>query len=97
MLAAPDDDIFVEIDKLLTLREWTPPPSPASLCGLCTLSQRPDPLTAGMLMKSKVHIDCLFTFCVYPGPNVAAILCAENAGQTKTKRLYDLLIGYLRI
>ncbi|CAI5710235.1 unnamed protein product [Hyaloperonospora brassicae] len=49
-----EEDLFVEIDKLLTLREWTPRPPPASLCGLCVLSsRRPEPTTAGVLMKNE--------------------------------------------
>ncbi|ETI55101.1 hypothetical protein, variant 3 [Phytophthora nicotianae P10297] len=48
-----EDEIFDEIDKILSLREWTPPPPPPPLCGLCISTRTPEPPTAGMLLKTK--------------------------------------------
>ncbi|KAK1941284.1 hypothetical protein P3T76_007150 [Phytophthora citrophthora] len=47
------DEIFSEIDQLLSLREWTPPPPSTPLCGLCISTRKPEPPTAGMLLKAK--------------------------------------------
>ncbi|KAI9983868.1 hypothetical protein PInf_005141 [Phytophthora infestans] len=49
-----EDEIFDEIDKILSLRECTPPPPPPPLCGLCISTSKPEPSTAGTLLKSKV-------------------------------------------
>ncbi|KAI9983865.1 hypothetical protein PInf_005138 [Phytophthora infestans] len=48
-----EDEIFDEIDKILSLRECTPPPPPPPLCGLCISTSKPEPSTAGTLLKSK--------------------------------------------
>ncbi|KAG1689667.1 hypothetical protein DVH05_002025 [Phytophthora capsici] len=48
------DEIFSEIDKLLSMREWTPPPPAPTLCGLCISTRKPEPPTAGMLLNAKM-------------------------------------------
>ncbi|KAL3656906.1 hypothetical protein V7S43_018113 [Phytophthora oleae] len=47
------DEIFSEIDKLLSMREWTPPPPTTPLCGLCISTRKPEPPTAGILLNVK--------------------------------------------
>ncbi|KAL4162042.1 hypothetical protein PRNP1_002590 [Phytophthora ramorum] len=48
-----EEEIFDDIDKLLSLREWTPPPPSTRLCGICISIKKPEPPTAGMLLKTK--------------------------------------------
>ncbi|KAG3197704.1 hypothetical protein PC128_g6631 [Phytophthora cactorum] len=48
-----EDEIFNEIDKILSLREWAPAPPPTPLCGLCISTRKPEPPTASMLLKTK--------------------------------------------
>ncbi|KAG6615032.1 uncharacterized protein IUM83_08628 [Phytophthora cinnamomi] len=51
--AESEEDIFDEIDKLLSLREWAPPPPTTPLCGLCISVRKPEPPTTGMLLSTK--------------------------------------------
>ncbi|KAE9026556.1 hypothetical protein PR003_g10864 [Phytophthora rubi] len=48
-----EDEIFDEIDKLLSQREWTPPPPTTPLCGLCISVRKPEQPTTGMLLNTK--------------------------------------------
>ncbi|KUF81289.1 hypothetical protein AM587_10014626 [Phytophthora nicotianae] len=74
-----EDEIFDEIDKILSLREWTPPPPPPPLCGLCISTRTPEPPTAGMLLKTKVLVHSLIT-CACSEPNAVVILRKRTKG-----------------
>ncbi|KAJ8544616.1 hypothetical protein ON010_g11651 [Phytophthora cinnamomi] len=54
--AESEEDIFDEIDKLLSLREWAPPPPTTPLCGLCISVRKPEPPTTGMLLSTKTAL-----------------------------------------
>jgi len=71
--AESEEDIFEEIDKLLSLREWTPPPPSAPLCGLCISTRKPERPTAGMLLDAKVRNTSVSSPCPIPASHGALI------------------------